>query len=105
MLFSKPALNRASALKVAESHNFEQMQLQQKPLISRIDIRQSGPGEFHALVTGELSRAGVMDNKPFSDAVSFTLDLIMRRNPDLLRNKLQPLKIWDFNLNYETRTN
>ena len=104
-LFSRPAMNRASALKAAEAPLFDQMQMQQKPLITRIDIRQSGPGEFHALVGGELGRSGVVRDQPFSDALQFKLNLTMRRNPDLLRSRLQPLTISDFNLNYETRTN
>ncbi|PWU19872.1 MAG: hypothetical protein C5B50_05430 [Verrucomicrobia bacterium] len=104
-LFSRQAMNRASAMKAAEARQFDELQIEQKPLITRIDIRQSAPGEFRAKVTGELSRAGVLNEKPFTDALHFTLDLVMRRNPDLLRNRVQPLKIFDFTLNYETRDN
>jgi hypothetical protein len=102
-LLSRPALNRANALKAAEAPQFDELQIEQKPLISRIDIRQSAPGEFRAHISGELSRSGVLHEKPFTDALEFTLDLIMRRNPDVLRSRIQPLKIWDFTLVYEAR--
>jgi hypothetical protein len=101
-LFARPAMTRATALKTAEARQFDELQIEQKPLISRIDIRQSAPGELRATVSGELSRIGVVNQKPFSDPVRFTLELILRRNQDLLRNRIQPLKVWDFLLNYET---
>ena len=101
-LFSRPALTRATALKTSEARQFDELQIEQKPLISRIDIRESAPGEFRAMINGELSRVGVVNQKPFSDPVRFTLELVLRRNLDLLRNRIQPLKVWDFFLNYET---
>jgi hypothetical protein len=102
-LFSIPALNRASALKTREARQFDELQLEQKPLVSRIDVRQSGQGDLRAVVTGELSRVGVMDQKPFSDPVAFTLELALRRNPDPITKRIQPLKVWDFSLNYDSQ--
>ena len=104
-LFSQSAQKKAASLRMAEAKNFDELQIQQKPLVSRIDIRQSGPGEFHAQVTGELVRVGVANERSFSDPLNFRLDLTLRRNPDLLHNQQQPLIIWDFTINYETRPN
>jgi len=104
-LLSKAALSRAAVLKSAEARHFDEFQLQQKPLISRIDIRQSAAGEFHARVSGEVSRYGVFRDKAFADAIPFALELVLRRNPDLARYRLQPLIVSDFTLNYETPRN
>ena len=95
-------MTRATAFKTSEARQFDELQIEQKPLISRIDIRESAPGEYRAMINGELSRVGMVNQKPFSDPVRFTLELVLRRNLDLLQNRIQPLKVWDFSLNYET---
>jgi hypothetical protein len=105
LFFSTEGLVQAAALKAAEARAFDEMQFQQKPQIKRLDIRQSRPGEFQAHITGDALRDGIFQGKTFRDVVPFSLDLVLRRNPDLLHNRLQPTLVAAFTLNYETAHN
>ena len=76
--------------------------MQQKPQITRIEAIATRQNEVQVQVTGQLARWGMVQKSPFSDAVPFTLRLVFQLNPDLLRNRRQPLVLTQFNLHYET---
>ena len=43
---------------------------------------------------------GIVQQAAFTDSIPFTLRLVLRNNPDLLRKRHQPLVIESFNLTY-----
>ena len=100
-LFSPAALAQARAVKAAEAGEFEARQMQQKPQITRIEAIATRQEEVQVQVTGQLARWGVVQQAPFSDAVPFTLRLVLKPNPDLIRNRRQPVVVTQFTLKYE----
>ncbi len=100
-LFSPTALAQARALKAAEAHEFEDRQMQQKPQITRIEAIQTRQEEVQIQVSGQLARWGVGEQAAFSDAVTFSLRLVLKPNLDLLRNRRQPVVVTQFTLHYE----
>jgi hypothetical protein len=100
-ILSSGALAQAKALKAAEAQEFEDRQMQQKPLISRIEAIDTRQQEVQVQATGQLARWGVVQQASFSDSVPFNLRLVLRPNPDLLRNRRQPTVVSQFTLRYE----
>ncbi|HRI16442.1 MAG TPA: hypothetical protein PLX89_25900 [Verrucomicrobiota bacterium] len=103
-MFSKSALAAAGQLKDAEAREFADRQIQQKPQISRIDAITNHRNEVQVQVVGEVARWGFVQQVPFSDSIPFTLRLVLRSNPDLLRKGQQPLIVENFELTYATPT-
>lgn len=101
-LFSRTALNQASALKTAEAGEFAARQIRQKPEITRIEAITTRQQEVQIQVTGQLVRNGLVQDAPFTELVRFTLRLVLVPNPDLLRNRRQPTIVNQFSLKYET---
>jgi hypothetical protein len=104
-LFSPVALAQARAWKAAEASEFEARQIQQKPQITRIECIATRQEEVQVQVTGQLARWGVVQQAPFSDAVQFKLRLVLKPNPDLIRNRRQPVVVTQFALHYEKPAN
>ena len=104
-LFAPAALAQARALKTSEAGEFEARQMQQKPQITRIEALATRQAEVQVQVTGQLARWGLVQQAPFSDAVPFTLRLVLKPNPDLLRNRRQPVTVTQFALIYEKTSN
>ena len=100
-LCSPAALAQARALKAAEAGEFEARQMQQKPQITRIEAIATRQEEVQVQVTGQLARWGLVEQAPFSDAVPFSLRLVLKPNPDLARNRRQPIVVTQFTLKYE----
>ena len=101
-LFARSALAQASALKASDAGEFQERQIQQKPRITRIDAIHTRQEEVQVMVTGQLARWGVVQQAPFTEVVPFTLRLVLKPNPDLLRNRRQPTQVTQFTLRYET---
>lgn len=101
-LFSRSALAQASALKGAEALEFQERQIQQKPQIARIDAINTRQEEVQVQVTGHLDRWGIIQQAAYTEAIPFSLRLILKANPDLLRNRRQPTMVTQFTLRYET---
>ncbi len=101
-LFSRNALTQASALKSAEAREFQERQIQQKPQITRIDAIATRQEEVQIQVSGQLFRAGIVQQTQFSETVPFTLRLVLKSNLDLLHNRRQPTLVKEFLLTYET---
>ena len=100
-LFSRSALAQASALKAVEAREFSERQIEQKPQITRIDAIVTRQEEIQITVKGKVTRWGVVQQAPFTEVIPFTLGLLLKPNPDLLRNRRQPTVVTHFNLNYE----
>jgi len=100
-LFSRSALAQASNLKATEASEFQDRRIEQKPQISRIDAINTRQDEIQVTVTGQLVRWGMVQDAPFTEVLPFTLRLILRPNPDLLRNHHHPTIVTQFALRYE----
>jgi hypothetical protein len=100
-LFAANAFNQAVALKAAESTEFGEKQIHQKPLVTRIEALGIRPDAVRLQVTGQLKRDGIFRQQPFTEVLPFVLDLVLKHNPDLLRNRRQPTVVVEFKLNYE----
>jgi hypothetical protein len=100
-LLSPGALAQAKAMKAAEAAEFEARQMQQKPQITRIEAIATRQEEVQVEVTGQLARWGLVEQASFSDAVPFSLRLVLKPNPDLARNRRQPVVVTQFTLKYE----
>lgn len=100
-ILSPGALEQATALKASDASEFNDRQIQQKPQISRIDAIETRPEEVQVQITGQLARWGAIQKVPFTEVVPFTLRLVLKPNPDLLRNRRQPTLVTQFTLRYE----
>lgn len=100
-IFVSSALNQAVALKTSETPEFQTKQIHQKPIVSRLEALETRPDAVRIQVTGQLLRTGVFQQQSFSEAVPFVLDLMLKHNPDLLRNRRQPTVVVEFQLRYE----
>lgn len=96
LLFLKPALAKAQDQRTTEAVEFRAKQLHQKSEISRIDILGTRENEILASVTGQVIRVGVFQNKPFTEALPFTLRLRLVRNPNMAANGRFPTAVGDF---------
>jgi hypothetical protein len=99
-LFSQPAQAQATALKTAESAEFVARQIRQKPEVARIEAIATRQDEVQIEVTGQLVRTGLIKDAAFTEALRFTLRLVLKPNPDLLRNQRQPTLVAQFTLRY-----
>ncbi|MEI6083710.1 MAG: hypothetical protein WCS70_05355 [Verrucomicrobiota bacterium] len=95
-MFLKPALQKAQDQRAREVIEFRAKQLHQKPEIARIDILATREDEVLATVAGQVIRAGVFQEKAFTEAFSFKLNLRLLRNPNLAANGRFPTAVGDF---------
>lgn len=100
-LFSSSALEMANSLKVREAGEFQEKGLSQKPHVSRIEALETRPDMVLVLVSGKLARNGVFRQQPFMEVVPFTLQLTLKLNSDILRNRRHPTIVDTFILKYE----
>ena len=75
---------------------FRARQLHQKPEISRIDILTTRENEVLATVSGQVIRSGLFQDKAFTEAFHFQLNLRLLRNPRLAANGRFPTAVSDF---------
>jgi hypothetical protein len=95
-LFLKAALNKAQDERTSEAIEFRAKQLHQKAEISHIDILATRESEVLAAVTGQIIRAGIFQDKAFTEAFPFTLRLRLIRNPNMAANGRFPTAVGDF---------
>jgi hypothetical protein len=96
LLFLKSALNKAQDERTSESVEFRAKQLHQKAEISHIDILATRESEVLAAVSGQIIRAGIFQDKAFTEAFPFTLRLRLIRNPNMAANGRFPTAVGDF---------
>jgi len=95
-VFLKPAFNKAQDQRTREAVEFRAKQLHQKAEIGRIDILATRENEVLASVSGQLIRAGIFQEKAFTEAFPFTLRLRLIRNPNMALNGRYPTAVGDF---------
>ncbi len=95
-MFLKPALQKAQDLRVRETAEFRAKQLHQKPEVAKIDILSTRENEVLATVSGQVVRAGIFEEKTFSEAFPFKLGLRLVRNPNMALNGRFPTAVADF---------
>lgn len=96
LLFLKPALGKAQDERISEAVEFRSKQLHQKAEIGRIDILATRDNEVLAVVTGQVIRSGIFQEKAFTEAFPFTLRLRLIRNPNMAANGRFPTAVGDF---------
>jgi len=96
LMFLKPALAKAQDERLKEAVEFRAKQLHQKAELARIDILATRGNEVLALVTGQIIRNGIFQDKAFTEAFPFTLRLRLIRNPNMALNGRFPTAVGDF---------
>jgi len=95
-MFLKQAYEKARSELTAEEPEFKAKQLHQKAEIAKIDFLETRSDAVLTQVSGQLIRSGVFQERPFTEAVPFTLKLKMLRNPNMVENGRFPTAIQDF---------
>jgi hypothetical protein len=95
-VFLKPAFEKAEGQRVKESGEFRSKQLHQKAEIGKIDILATRENEVLVQVTGQVIRAGIFQDKAFTEAFNFKLSLRLIRNPNMAINGRFPTAVADF---------
>jgi hypothetical protein len=95
-MFLKYAYGKALRQLLTEAQEFKSKQLHQKVEIAKIDILETREDFVMTQVSGQLIRAGIFEEKAFSEAVPFKLAFRMRRNPDMVKNGRFPTAVSDF---------
>ena len=96
LLFLKKAFEKAQDERNGEAVEFRAKQLHQKAEIGQIDILATRDNEVLAAVTGQIIRAGIFQNRAFTEAFPFTLRLRLLRNPNMALNERFPTAVADF---------
>jgi hypothetical protein len=95
-MFLKPALQKAQDHRTREAVEFRSKQLHQKPEIAKIDILATRENEVLVTVSGQVIRAGIFQEKAFTEAFNFKLSLRLVRNPNMAANGRFPTAVADF---------
>jgi hypothetical protein len=96
LLFLKNAFAKALDERNSEAVEFRAKELHQKVEIGRIDILATRDNEVLAAVTGQVIRAGIFQDRAFTEAFPFTLRLRLIRNPNMALNGRFPTAVGDF---------
>jgi hypothetical protein len=96
LLFLKKAAGKALDERLTEAVEFRSKQLHQKAEIGRIDLLSTRDNEVLAVVTGQIIRSGIFQEKAFTEAFPFTLRLCLIRNPNMAMNGRFPTAVGDF---------
>ena len=64
--------------------------------IAQIDVLQTREDFVLTQVSGQLIRAGIFEEKAFTEAIPFRLAFKLVRNPDMSRNGRFPTAVRDF---------
>jgi hypothetical protein len=96
LMFLKAALAKAQDERLKEVVEFRAKQLHQKAELARIDILATRDNEVLAVVTGQIIRNGIFQDKAFTEAFPFTLRLRLIRNPNMALNGRFPTAVGDF---------
>ncbi len=101
-MFAPAALSQAVLLRQNEAREFSEKQLHQKPQVTQIDALETRENAILLRLSGQLLRVGFFQQQAFTEVLPFTLDLTLKHNSDLLRNRRQPTLVSDFKLRYAT---
>ena len=95
-LFGKTALQAAYQQQTKGQEEFRAKQIHQKPEVAEVTILETRSDFVLCRVRGQLVRAGIFNDRPFTEALPFTLSLKMLRNPDMLSNARFPTVVSAF---------
>lgn len=95
-MFLKQAHDKARAHWNSEEPEFKAKQLHQKAEVAKIEFIETRTDAVLTQVTGQLIRSGIFQERPFMEAVGFSLKLKMLRNPNMVENGRFPTAIQDF---------
>lgn len=95
-IFLKEAHQRAVAQRETEAREFKAKQIHQKAEIAKVDILQTRENYVLTQATGQLIRAGIFNDKSFTEAIPFKISFKMQRNPDMTKNGRFPTAVWAF---------
>lgn len=102
-MYSPQAHNQALNLKSAEASEFLLKQIHQQPSVTQIEALETRPNLVRIQVSGQLVRNGVFRDQAFAEVLPFVLDMVLKHNTDLLRNRRQPTIVSEFSLRYEAK--
>lgn len=102
-MYLPQAHNQAASLKGTEASEFLLKQIHQQPSVTQIEALETRPNLVRIQVSGQLVRKGVFRDQGFAEVLPFVLDLVLKHNTDLLRNRRQPTVVSEFSLRYETK--
>ena len=95
-MFLPKALAKATQQRALEAAEFRAKGLHQKPEIAKVEILTTREDSILAMVTGQLIRAGVFQDKAFTEGLGFTLRLTLVRNPNMAANGRFPTAVAEF---------
>jgi len=99
-MFLASAFEQARQNLIAEADERTAKRLHQKAEIEATEILKTSADAFLVVVSGQLVRAGVFQNRPFAETVPFRLSMRLLRNPDLTKNSRYLTAVSEFR--YET---
>lgn len=95
-MFLKAAAEKAQRYRSAEESEFKAKQVHQKVEIAQIDVLQTREEFVLTQASGQLIRAGIFEDKAFTEAIPFRLAFKLVRNPDMTKNGRFPTAVLDF---------
>ncbi len=95
-MFGRAALQGAYAQQAKAGEEARAKQIHQKPEIGEVTILETRSDFVLCRVRGQIVRAGIFNDRPFTEAVPFTLSFKMLRNPDMLSNARFPTVVSAF---------
>lgn len=96
LMFNQAGKDKVAALAKAQAAVFREFGYHQKAEIESTEIAADPDGSFRARLKGQLIRAGVFNDEPKLDRLSFTLILYLFRNGNAEVNRQYPLGVWNF---------
>jgi hypothetical protein len=97
-MFLPDALTKAKAILSKERAEFQAKQIHQKVEIFKINILKTRNDQVLVEVEGQLIRAGIFNDQPFTESTTFTARFTLLRNPNLTVNGRFPLAVWQFDI-------
>jgi len=95
-MFLKDAADKAQRQRGSDDGEFKAKQLHQKVEVAQIDVLQTREDFVLTQVTGQIIRAGIFEDKSFTEAIPFRLAFKLVRNPDMTKNGRFPTAVRDF---------
>lgn len=95
-MFLKDAADKAQKQRAGDDAEFKAKQLHQKVEVAQIDVLQTREDFVLTQVSGQIIRAGIFEEKSFTEAIPFRLAFKLVRNPDMTKNGRFPTAVRDF---------
>jgi hypothetical protein len=96
LMFNQVGRDKLTDLMKSQAPILREYGYHQKAEIQSTEIAADPDGSFRARVKGQLIRAGVFNEAPKLDRLTFTLILYLFRNGNADLNRQYPLGVWNF---------